>query len=243
MTRLSLIVPVLNEADNVDGACDEIVAAFASLGDDVEIIFVDDGSTDGTDERVVAARARLGLGGRLRCVRHRPRAGKSAALRTGVLAARSPWIATIDGDRQDDPTQLPLMLADAEEAGEPWPVVIGVRLARRDESSKRIATRIANGIRRRILKDDCPDTSSPTKVFRRDDFLRLPFFDGMHRFLPALFQYDGKRVITRPVTHRPRIAGVSKYNNLQRAAVGIWDLIGVVWLRTRTTRPSAVSEV
>lgn len=241
--RLSLIVPVLDEADNVDGALDEIVAAFAPLGDDYEIVFVDDASTDGTAARVVAARARLGLGGRLRCIRQEPWAGKSAALRSGVSAARAPWIATIDGDRQDDPAQIPRMLATAEAAGPPFPVVIGVRVGRRDEASKRVATRIANGIRRRILQDDCPDTTSPTKVFRREDYLRLPFFDGQHRFLPALFQYDGRRVLLREVGHRPRVAGQSKYNNLQRALVGIWDLVGVVWLRTRTTRPAVTTEL
>ena len=240
--RLSLIVPVLDEAENVDGACDEIVAGLAPLGSEYEIIFVDDGSTDGTADRVVAARARLGLGTRLRCVRQ-SRAGKSAALRTGVAAARAPWIATIDGDRQDDPTEIPPMLATAEAAGEPWPVVLGVRLDRRDGTSKRVASRVANAVRARILRDDCPDTNAPTKVFRRDDYLRLPFFDGQHRFLPALFQYDGRRVLTRPVGHRPRIAGASKYNNLQRALVGVWDLVGVVWLRTRTTRPVATTEV
>ena len=239
MPRLSLIVPVFNEADNVDGACDEIARAFADVGE-YEVIFVDDGSTDGTDGRVLAARSRMP---QLRLLRHGGRAGKSAALRNGVLAARGQWIATIDGDRQDDPVQIPLMLATAEAGGEPWPVVIGVRLSRRDESNKRTATRIANGIRRRILGDDCPDTSSPTKVFRRDDYLRLPFFDGQHRFLPALFQYDGRRVIARSVGHRPRTAGVSKYNNLQRALVGIWDLVGVVWLRTRTTRAESVTEL
>ncbi len=239
MPRLSLVVPVLNEAGNVDGACAEIAGALASLGD-YEVIFVDDGSTDGTDERLLGARASMP---QLRVLRHAARAGKSAALRTGVTAARADWIATIDGDRQDDPTQIPLMLATAEAAGEPWPVVIGVRLSRRDEGSKRVATRIANGLRRRILKDDCPDTSSPTKVFRRADYLRLPFFDGQHRFLPALFQYEGKRVLLRSVAHRPRVAGVSKYNNLQRAVVGVWDLVGVVWLRTRTTRPTAVTEL
>lgn len=237
--RLSLVIPVLNEAANIDGVVAEITDAFRAV-DPYEVIFVDDGSDDGTADRVVAARA---AHPRLRVLRHDRRAGKSAALRTGVLAARAPWIATIDGDRQDDPTQLPLMLDTATEAGEPFPVVIGVRLARRDESSKRAATRIANGIRRRILRDDCPDTSSPTKVFRRADYLRLPFFDGQHRFLPALFQYEGVRVLLRPVSHRPRIAGVSKYNNLGRAAVGVWDLIGVVWLRTRTTRPARVTEL
>ena len=239
MPRLSLIVPVFNEADNVAGAAAEIADAFASVGD-YEVIFVDDGSTDGTADRVAEVRRTMP---QLRVVRHHERSGKSAAIRTGVLAARADWVATIDGDRQDDPTEIPLMLAAAEQAGPPWPVVIGVRLARRDESSKRVATRIANGIRRRILRDDCPDTSSPTKVFRREDYLRLPFFDGQHRFLPALFQYDGRRVELRSVGHRPRIAGQSKYNNLQRALVGVWDLVGVVWLRTRTTRPTAVTEL
>ncbi len=239
MPRLSLVVPVFNEADNVAGAAAEIAAAFGSVGD-YEVIFVDDGSDDGTAERAVAARGAMP---QVRVIRHHERAGKSAAIRTGVLAARADWVATIDGDRQDDPTQIPLMLDAAEASGAPWPVVIGVRLSRRDESSKRVATRIANGIRRRILRDDCPDTSSPTKVFRREDYLRLPFFDGQHRFLPALFQYDGRRVELRPVGHRPRIAGQSKYNNLQRALVGVWDLVGVVWLRTRTTRPTAVTEL
>ena len=164
-------------------------------------------------------------------------------MRKGVIAARAEWIATIDGDRQDDPTQIPLMLETAEAAGLPYPVVIGVRLDRKDQSNKRIASRIANGLRRRVLQDDCPDTTSPTKVFRREDYLRLPHFNGQHRFLPALFQYDGKRVILRSVTHRPRVAGVSKYNNLSRALVGIWDLVGVVWLRTRSTRPGRVTEL
>ncbi len=240
MPRLSLIVPVLDEAGNVDGACDEIAAAFAPLGGDYEVIFVDDGSTDGTADRVIAARARMP---QLRLIQHATRFGKAVALRNGVAAARADWIATIDGDRQDDPTQIPLMLQTAEAAGTPYPVVIGVRLDRRDEGNKRLASRIANGVRRRILQDDCPDTTSPTKVFRREDYLRLPHFNGQHRFLPALFQYDGKRVILRPVSHRPRIAGRSKYNNLNRALVGIWDLVGVVWLRTRSTKPGRVTEL
>ncbi len=240
MPRLSLIVPVLNEADNVDGACDEIADAFVPLRGDYEVIFVDDGSTDGTADRVLAARARMP---QLRVIQHAAREGKAIALRNGVAAARSDWIATIDGDRQDDPTQIPLMLETAEAAGPPYPVVIGVRLDRRDEGNKRVASRIANGVRRRILQDDCPDTTSPTKVFRREDYLRLPHFNGQHRFLPALFQYDGKRVILRPVGHRPRIAGISKYNNLNRALVGIWDLVGVVWLRTRSTKPGKVTEL
>ena len=179
----------------------------------------------------------------LRLIQHAARFGKAIALRNGVAAARSDWIATIDGDRQDDPTQIPLMLATAQAAGPPYPVVIGVRTNRRDESNKRIASRIANGIRRRILHDDCPDTTSPTKVFRREDYLRLPHFNGQHRFLPALFLYDGKRVIQRPVGHRPRTAGVSKYNNLSRALVGVWDLVGVAWLRSRSTKPGRVTEL
>ena len=240
MSRLSLIVPVLNEADNVDGAVDEIAAAFTRLDGDYEVIFVDDGSTDGTAQKVLAARARMP---QLRLLQHAERLGKAIALRNGVAAARSDWIATIDGDRQDDPTQIPLMLETAEAAGPPYPVVIGVRLNRRDEGKKRVASRIANGLRRRVLQDDCPDTTSPTKVFRREDYLRLPHFNGQHRFLPALFQYDGKQVIQRPVGHRPRTAGVSKYNNLSRALVGIWDLVGVAWLRTRSSRPGRVTEL
>lgn len=241
---LSLVVPVLDEVDNVEGACREIADAFAGFGD-YEVLFVDDGSRDGTADRLVTLRReRDGAGiARLRVLRLDRRCGKSEALRLGVLAARADWIATIDGDRQDDPTQLPAMYRTATGSGPPWPVVIGVRVGRRDETSKRFATRIANGLRARVLGDDCPDTSSPTKVFRREDYLRLPNFDGQHRFLPALFQYDGRTVLQRPVGHRPRVAGVSKYNNLQRALVGIWDLVGVVWLRTRTTRAGGVAEL
>ena len=162
-------------------------------------------------------------------------------MRTGVLASRAPWIATLDGDGQNDPRDAVAMLQDAWAAQGAAPLVAGVRRRRNDPLSRLIATRIANGFRRAVLHDRCPDTGCGLKVFRRDDFLLLPVFEGMHRFLPALFARYGHPLINREVSHRARTAGVSKYTNWGRALVGIVDLLGVIWL-TRRTRPPAVLE-
>ncbi|MBE7213420.1 MAG: glycosyltransferase family 2 protein [Gluconacetobacter diazotrophicus] len=237
---LSVVVAVLDEAENVGPVCAEMAAAFATLPPH-EVIFVDDGSTDGTGAALLAARATLPT---LRVIGHDRRCGKSAALRTGIEAARGTWIATIDGDGQDDPGAIAPMLdlarkRNAETVG---PLVVGVRPKRSDTLSRRVATRLANGLRRRLLRDDCPDTGAPMKLFRRADFLRLPQFEGVHRFLPALFRHYGSELVLMPVRHRSRLHGASKYTNLGRAAVGVRDLAGVIWLQNRTRLPGAVVE-
>jgi dolichol-phosphate mannosyltransferase len=234
--RLSIVVPVYNEAENVLPLLREIDQALAG-GEASEIIFVDDGSEDDTAARIKSAQA--GHPG-LRLLRQRPRSGQSAAVLTGVRAAKGEWVATLDGDGQNDPADIPalLRLADQDRG---LALIAGLRRKRRDSISRRFAGRFANGLRQSILKDGCSDTGCGLKLFQREAFLSLPSFDGMHRFLPALFLRQGYRVAYEPVGHRPRQRGVSKYGNLRRAFIGIADLIGVWWLMRRARRP-AVSE-
>lgn len=237
---LTIVAAVLNEAENIRPVCIEIAASLAGL-EPYEVVFVDDGSTDATVAELIAARDVLP---QLRVISHDRRCGKSAALRTGIEAAHGTWIVTIDGDGQDDPREIVSMLALALEAGpvKPGPLVVGVRLKRNDNLSRRFATRFANGLRRRLLNDGCPDTGAPMKLFRRDDFLQLPQFEGVHRFLPALFQHYGSALICKPVHHRARLHGSSKYTNLNRAVVGVRDMMGVMWLQSRTQVPERVTE-
>jgi dolichol-phosphate mannosyltransferase len=200
-----------------------------------EIIFVDDGSRDDTVARLTPE---LDPARGIRLLRHARRCGKSAALLTGIRAAQSPWIITMDGDRQNDPRDLPRMIAMVENAVEPIPALVaGLRADRQDTVSRRFASRFANGLREALLGDDCPDTACGLKLMRRDVFLGLPLFDGLHRFFPALIKIHGHRVAFVLVNDRPREAGRSKYGNLSRALVGIADLLGVLWLRLRTTLP------
>lgn len=234
--RVSVVIAVLNEAESVRAVADEVLAAMEAVSP-FEVVFVDDGSTDATPE-ILSALASADQ--RVRLVRHDRRCGKSQAVRTGVLAARAPWVATLDGDGQNDPADLPEMLRLAWASPEAPPLVAGVRVRRDDPVSRLIATRIANGIRSTLLGDHCPDTGCGVKVFRRDDFLLLPCFEGMHRFLPALFQRYGHPLINHPVRHRARLLGKSKYTNWGRALVGIFDLAGVAWLVRRTKAPRPV---
>jgi dolichol-phosphate mannosyltransferase len=235
--RASVVIAVLDEAENVGAVAAETVAALEAAGP-FEVVFVDDGSSDETP----ALLARMAAADpRIRLVRHARRCGKSQAVRTGVLHARAPWVATMDGDGQNDPRDVVLMLEDAWAAPGAAPLVAGVRRRRNDPPSRLVATRIANGFRQAVLHDRCPDTGCGLKVFRRDDFLLLPVFEGMHRFLPALFARYGHPLINREVSHRARTAGVSKYTNWGRALVGIVDLMGVIWL-TRRTQPPRVLE-
>ncbi|ACI99314.1 glycosyltransferase family 2 protein [Rhodospirillum centenum] len=236
MLRYSLVIPVLNEQDNVLPLVEEL---YAVLDPGFELIFVDDGSTDATAERLAAAKERFPG---LRLIRHAGRAGKSAALRTGIAAATAPWIVTMDGDGQNDPRDVPRLLAAAE-ADPAVALVAGLRRKRDDIWRKRVASRIGNGIRRALLRDDCPDTACGLKAIRRDVFLGLPFFDSLHRFFPALVRRHGHAVAMVAVNDRARRAGVSKYTNWGRAVAGLFDLAGVVWLMRRTTLPSAATEI
>jgi dolichol-phosphate mannosyltransferase len=235
---LSVVIAVLNEAENVEAVTAGVREALAP-GPAFELIYVDDGSTDGT----AAVLARLAAATDwVRVVSHDRRCGKSAALRTGVTAARGSWIGTLDGDGQNDARDIAEMLELALAAGAPWPLVAGVRVRRDDPLSRLIATRIANGFRQAVLGDRCPDTGCGVKLFRREDFLRLPVFEGMHRFLPALFQRYCHPLICKPVRHYARMKGASKYTNWGRALVGVVDLIGVIWLTRRTHVPDRVIE-
>lgn len=236
--NVSVVIAVLDEAENVEAVCREVLAHMPAVGA-FEVVFVDDGSADATPEilQAIAARDR-----RVRLVRHVCRCGKSQAVRSGVLAARAPWIATLDGDGQNDPGDLPAMLVKAWTATGASPLVAGVRTRREDPLSRRIATRFANGLRSRLLGDDCPDTGCGMKVFAREAFLRLPCFEGMHRFLPALFKRHRHPLINHPVAHRPRLSGQSKYTNWGRALVGVADLTGVVWLLRRTRAPQFIGD-
>jgi dolichol-phosphate mannosyltransferase len=236
--RLSVVAAVLNEAENIRPVITEIARALEELRP-FEVIFVNDGSTDATLSELLACRDILP---ELRVLSHDRRCGKSAALRTGIEAARAPWVATIDGDGQDDPTEIPAMLALAEGANGESPLVVGVRLKRNDNLSRRFATRFANGLRSRLLQDGCPDTGAPMKLFSREAFLRLPQFEGLHRFLPALLGTYGHPLLCKPVRHRARLHGSSKYTNWNRALVGLRDMIGVMWLQKRTVRPGRVTE-
>jgi len=235
--RLSVVIAVFNEAENVEAVARETLTALAPL-EDFEIVFVDDGSTDET-----AAKVRELGDPRVRLVRQ-TRSGKSQALRTGVAAARAPWVGTMDGDGQNDPVDL-LKMANLAWAADPnaaSPLVCGIRRRREDPWSRKVATRIGNGIRQALLHDGCPDTACGLKLFTRDAFLRLPVFEGMHRFFPAMFSRYGHPQILHDVNHRPRAAGSSKYTNWGRALVGIGDLFGVAWLRSRTRAPTVLEE-
>lgn len=236
--QLSVVVPVHNEEDNVAPLVGEIVAALRGQID-FEIVYVDDTSKDATLQRLRDLQATVP---ELRVIRHLGNAGQSTAVRNGVKAARAPWIATLDGDGQNDPADIPKLLAQRGAATADTKLFAGWRVNRQDSGSKRWASKFANGIRSRMLRDATPDTGCGIKLFERAAFLDLPYFDHMHRYLPALMQRAGWKTVSVPVNHRHRTAGVSKYNNLGRAIVGIKDLFGVSWLIQRSRR-TAVEEV
>ena len=239
---LSVVIPVHDEADNVGPLAAEIHAALDGRVE-FEIVYVDDASGDDTPQRL---RELARNDPRLRVLRHRANAGQSTALLTGVRHARGALIATLDGDGQNDPADIPALLArwdDEQRAGADGPLLIaGWRASRRDTWIRRLSSRIANGVRRRVLGDGTPDTGCGLKLFRRDDFLALPYFDHLHRFLPALVIRHGGHVVSVPVNHRPRLRGRSHYGVGNRLFVGIVDMGGVLWLRRRT-RLTAVEEI
>jgi len=236
--ELSVVVPVFNEQDNVAPLIGEVVAALRGRIP-FEIVYVDDNSRDAT----LATLQRLKQDvPELRVLRHVSQSGQSTAVRTGVKAAHGRWIATLDGDGQNDPADIPKLLAQRDGAPADVKLFAGWRVNRQDTGSKRWASKWANRIRARMLRDDTPDTGCGIKLFERAAFLDLPYFDHMHRYLPALMQRAGWKTVSVPVNHRHRASGVSKYNNLNRALVGIRDLRGVSWLILRSKR-TAVEEV
>jgi dolichol-phosphate mannosyltransferase len=226
---LSVVIPAYNEAGNLPALVDEIVAALRPVTA-FEVLCIDDASSDGT---VAALQAMKSSVPELRILRHLQRSGQSTAIHNGVRAARGAWIATLDGDGQNDPADLPGLLRARDAADSDVRLFAGWRVQRRDSGSKRWASKWANAIRARALRDDTPDTGCGTKLFERSAFLSLPYFDHMHRYLPALMQRAGWKTVSVPVNHRPRRSGVSKYNNLGRALVGLSDLRGVAWLMRR----------
>jgi dolichol-phosphate mannosyltransferase len=243
MPALSVVVPVFNEEDNVAPLVGEILASLrgqAALGEaGFEIVYVDDDSSDATRARLQALKAEVP---ELRVLHHLRQSGQSTAIRNGVKAARGAWIATLDGDGQNDPADIPKLLAQRAQSPADVKLFAGWRVHRMDSGSKRWASKWANAIRSRMLRDATPDTGCGIKLFEREAFLDLPYFDHMHRYLPALMQRAGWKTVSVPVNHRHRGTGVSKYNNLGRALVGIGDLRGVAWLIKRG-KVAAVEEL
>ena len=227
---LSIVVPVLNEVENIAPLIAEIRSALANLGP-FEIIYVDDGSIDATPQ---ALKRELEHCPELVIVRHSAVSGQSAAIRTGVISARAPVIVTIDGDGQNDPADIPILLATYFELQDRANLmIIGHRTQRKDVWGKRISSRVANAVRSILLGDETPDTGCGLKIIPREAFLAMPAFDHMHRFLPALMIGQGGRVVSIMVNHRPRMRGQSNYGVFDRLFVGIIDLFGVLWLKHR----------
>jgi dolichol-phosphate mannosyltransferase len=238
MPDLSVVIPVQNEEDNIRMLIDEVRQSLDGVLD-YELIYVNDGSTDSTLEILEEYRSGFPL---LRIYSHQTGVGQSTAVRTGIIHAQSPVIATLDGDGQNDPADIPALyqalIANAD-AG--VVLVNGYRKERKDTFIKRISSRLANGIRGWLLDDDTPDTGCGLKVFSRIAYLEIPFFDHLHRFLPAMMINGGGKVMSVEVNHRERQLGSSHYGFFDRLWVGVFDLMGVIWLKSRTTHP-VVSE-
>jgi glycosyltransferase involved in cell wall biosynthesis len=234
---VSIVVPVRNEADNVAPLIVEIAAALDGRWI-YEIIYVNDGSTDATAERLVAVMKQRA---NLRQIRHATSSGQSAAVRSGVLAARGAIVATLDGDGQNNPAFLPDLISAIEMGGERVGLAAGQRVGRKDTGFKKLQSRIANSARKAILRDGTRDTGCGLKAFRREVFLAMPYFDGLHRFLPALVRREGYEIAYVDVVDRPRHSGVSNYGFFDRLWIGIMDLAGVWWLiRRKKSTPVAI---
>jgi dolichol-phosphate mannosyltransferase len=237
--RISVVIPAFNEAGNIGRLVEETYQAVpeALLG---EVIVIDDASDDGTAAEV---KSLIGRYRSLRYLRHGRRAGQSAAFRSGVLAAQFPVIATMDGDSQNDPHDIARLLGKLGRPGSEPAMVAGIRASRKGPGSRKAASRFANWIRDSVLADGCPDTGCGLKVYWRDAYLALPYFTSMHRYLPAFFLTYGHEIAYEPVNDRPRLQGVSKYTNFGRALIGLYDLVGVSWLRKRTMLPPIAEDI
>ncbi|MDG2294295.1 MAG: glycosyltransferase family 2 protein [Paracoccaceae bacterium] len=240
MTSVSVVIPIKNEAENIRPLIDEIVAALEPVTQ-FEVIVVNDGSTDSSSQVV---RHAMQTYTNLLLLEHASSAGQSAAVHSGVLAAKTPLIATLDGDGQNPPENLPSLLAPfLEKPAQPQlGLVAGQRVGRQDRMSKKIASKLANGLRGFLLQDGTRDTGCGLKAFRREAFLQLPYFNHMHRYLPALFKAYRWDILHVDVSHAARSAGQSNYSNLQRAVVGAIDLFGVMWLVRRAKRAQIVKK-
>lgn len=240
---LSVVVPVHNERENIAPLVDEIVATLSGVVS-FEIVYVDDGSTDGTSEMLRKIQMRVPM---LRVLTHDRSAGQSTAIRTGVLAAHGRWIATLDGDGQNDPADIPGLLTRAcslaVQRGDERVLIAGWRTHRKDSGFTRWQSRIANGVRSRLLGDGTPDTGCGLKVYARSTFIALPYFDHMHRFMPALVRRDDGDVVSVPVNHRPRTRGASHYGVWNRLWTGLVDMAGVVWLARRARVPQVAERL
>jgi glycosyltransferase involved in cell wall biosynthesis len=239
--EISIVVPAYNEAGNVVPLAREIAAALA--GRNFEMVFVDDCSTDDTRAELIAAKTELPM---LRVIGHRHNAGQSRSVRTGVMHARGDIVATLDGDGQNPPDGLPIVI-DAlmrPDAPENLALVGGDRSQNRQDSAwKKFASRFGNGIRKRMLNDNCNDTGCGLKAFKRNVYLQLPFFDHQHRFLPALMNREGYLCEFRAVSHRHRTIGASKYTNFGRLFASLTDMMGMMWLNSRARNPRGSDEL
>lgn len=236
--EFSVVVPVFNERDNVTPLVNEIIAVLRGKYS-FEIVYVDDQSKDDSFQVLKDLMASVP---ELRVVQHVRQSGQSTAVRNGVKAARGQWIATLDGDGQNDPADIPKLIEARNKAAPEIKLFAGWRVNRKDTGSKRWASKVANSIRSSFLKDETPDTGCGIKLFERAVFMDLPYFDHMHRYLPALVKRAGFQSISVPVNHRERGSGVSKYNNIGRAWVGLKDLRGVAWLIKRS-KVTGIKEV
>lgn len=235
---ISVVVPVYDEEGAAPDLAREIAAAFA--GRNFEIVFVDDRSKDATRAALMALKSEIP---QLRVLAHKANSGQSRAIRSGVIAARGDIVVTLDGDGQNDPADGP-KLVDALLAGPPQLALVGgERVKRQDSEAKKWASKVGNGVRKQMLKDTANDTGCGLKAFRREAFLRLPYFDHIHRYIPALMLREGYQVDFRPVNHRHRQTGQSKYTNLGRLWASLSDLLGVMWLQSRSRLPGAVEEL
>jgi len=237
---ISVVIPAFNEAENVGSLAAEIHAAIGDMP--YEMIFVDDCSTDETAATLQALKTQYPA---LRALTHRVNAGQSRGVRTGVMAARGPIIATLDSDGQNDPADIPALYKQLTRAGAPHDLAMigGRRVDRQDSEAKKIASRIGNGVRKKLLNDNADDTGCGLKVFSRSAFLQLPFFDHMHRYIPALMLREGYAIEFCDVNHRAREFGESKYTNFGRLRVSIADLRGVMWLNRRLKNPRGWDEL
>jgi dolichol-phosphate mannosyltransferase len=240
--ELSVVVPVMNEVENAVPLLNEICAALRGKIA-FEVLFVDDASKDATVQSLLDARKQAP---ELRVLRHEKNSGQSRAVRTGVMAAKGRLVVTLDGDGQNDPADIPKLLAAwtaASEGARPLGVVAGQRVKRQDSAIKRLSSRIANNVRQWLLDDRTRDTGCGLKLFSREAFLALPYFDHLHRYMPALMLREGYRIAHVDVHHRPRSHGVSKYGTLDRLLVSFSDLMGVRWLKRRARNPQRIDEL